>query len=213
MTKLVFISDSHNHHPDIRITPCLAVIHTGDCTNKGKLTEIVPFLNWLANWPAQYKIYVPGNHERSCFSKHTPLIRTMCRERGIQLLIDEGFTIPEPRITFWGCPLLIKNRDYKNLPPVDILLTHEPAFERLDLVTCRPMRPFEDPSGHLGHRDLIDVHCKIHACGHIHQARGQLIDHTLPGRRIHRINSALCDELSSPPQLIHQSIIVDWADY
>lgn len=214
-TKLIFISDTHNHHPFISMTPAHIVCHTGDNSNAGKMSEILSFINWYANWPALYKIWVPGNHERSGFSKHVAEIRQLCRDRGIQLLLDEGFTAKlfDHSISFWGAPLLIKGRGYKNLPNyVDVLLTHEPAKGRLDLVTCRPLKAWESPDGHLGHPDLVHVNTKVHACGHIHQSYGCLTD-TMPDKRvIHRINSSACDELSHPPKLINKPITLFWED-
>lgn len=216
MTKLVFISDTHNNHNQISHIPCDIIFHTGDATNKGKMGEITPFLNWFAGWPAKYKIFVPGNHERYCWTKHEAEIAQMCKDRGIQLLVDSLFIANLGRfsISIYGAPLLVKNRRYPDLPNwCDILLTHEPAKGRLDLVTCRPLKAHESPDGHLGSSDLINVNCRIHACGHIHQGHGQMRD-ILPHNKqeIYRINSSMCDELSSPPKLIRKPIVIEYEE-
>ncbi len=216
MSSLItFISDSHDLHEKIPLMPSLALVHTGDATSDGKMVRVIQFLDWMASYPAMYKIFVPGNHDRHSFTARIMDVASECKKRGIQLLINSGFTIPEPRITFWGMPLLVPSRTprrYLNIPECDILLTHEPARGRLDHVKGRPMEEWEPADAHLGHRDLVDVRCKIHACGHIHEDRGQLLDRLEPGRVIHRINSALCND-ERPLQLVHKPIVVDWSKY
>lgn len=63
MTKLVCISDTHNHHKKLIIPECDVLIHCGDYSSKGHEWEIRDFYKWLDKQPAKHIISIQGNHE------------------------------------------------------------------------------------------------------------------------------------------------------
>lgn len=60
-TRVVCISDTHNHRPEI--PPGDILIHAGDLTDNGSFDETQAGLDWLALQPHAYKIFVAGNHD------------------------------------------------------------------------------------------------------------------------------------------------------
>lgn len=60
--KFVCISDSHTHKPNIPGGDVL--IHAGDMTNSGTVTDIQAQLDWLESIPGfRHKIVIGGNHD------------------------------------------------------------------------------------------------------------------------------------------------------
>jgi hypothetical protein len=60
----VIISDTHSKHDEISSLPAGDVlIHCGDFTRKGYLSEIQAFAAWLAKQPHPHKLVIAGNHE------------------------------------------------------------------------------------------------------------------------------------------------------
>lgn len=219
---ITFISDTHNQAHLLNLDPCFLLCHSGDATDRGSMSEIVPFLNWLANQPACYKVFVPGNHDYQYWKKHEHLLREQCADRGIQLLIHECWAIHEPYLSIHGAPLL-GVKDYPNLPEhTDLLISHEPPFGVLDKVPRAP-RPGEDPDGHIGSPRLHDCVAGIHAFGHIHWSRGEVFQpHRLkPEYPVLYLNNSNCDEFTH--ELVHPPVTkvlpvspdgyIDWAAF
>jgi len=63
VVRVVLISDTHNSHRKLNMPPGDILIHAGDFTNRGALTEIQEFDAWLGELPYQHKIVVPGNQD------------------------------------------------------------------------------------------------------------------------------------------------------
>ena len=192
--KICCISDTHQHHKKINMPSDVdMIIHAGDFTYHGELEEVMKFLNWYEEQGAKYKLLVCGNHE-VVISQQFDLLKTLCDDKGIQLLhnthtVIEGFTI-------FGSPYSKKfgrwaymadeadlGRMYDTiLPDTDILITHGPAYKQLDF--C--------PGGHVGstaleHRITELTNLKLHVTGHIHESRGTLIK---DGKLT--VNAAIC---------------------
>ncbi|KAF2024259.1 Metallo-dependent phosphatase, partial [Setomelanomma holmii] len=60
-TRIVCISDTHNQTP--KLPPGDILIHAGDLTNQGSLTELQKSVAWLERQPFEAKIVVAGNHD------------------------------------------------------------------------------------------------------------------------------------------------------
>ncbi len=59
--RVVCISDTHNHTPDIPDGDLL--IHAGDLTNAGTVEEIQTQIEWLETLPHPQKVVIAGNHD------------------------------------------------------------------------------------------------------------------------------------------------------
>ena len=64
------LSDSHNSThdaimPEIPTDMTSVLIHAGDFSFTGKLTEIQDFIAWMSDQPHEHKLWIPGNHELS----------------------------------------------------------------------------------------------------------------------------------------------------
>lgn len=180
--KIACISDTHQHHKKITIPPVDMIIHAGDFTYHGELHEVERFLDWYSIQDSKYKILVCGNHEKE-ISKYPDLLRQWCEDRNIQLLRNEH-TVVEG-LNIFGSPYSVEFGNWAYglpeeklqhiwnmiLPDTDILITHGPAYGRLD----------ECPGGRVGSvtlRDHIDKgnlpNLKLHVTGHIHESRGTM---------------------------------------
>jgi predicted phosphodiesterase len=176
--EITFISDTHGKHKDL--TPDLhggwMIIHAGDVSNRGLVTEINEFTKWFSTLPYQHKIFIAGNHDFGFEEKKGGIIipDNVIYLEDSEVVID-GIKIYgspwQPEFFDWafnlkrGEPLM----DKWNMIPTDtdIIVTHGPAFGVLDN-TIQGLR--------VGCEDLIrrilDVTPKIHVCGHIHYGYG-----------------------------------------
>lgn len=183
MTKITFISDTHNKHNYLTSNAYNNIlgsgdvlVHAGDISSMGRKYEIQNFLSWFANTNFKHKIFIAGNHDFGFEQK------------------KEGITIPDnviyledsevviDGIKIYGSPWQPEFFDWAfnlkrgepltekwNMIPMDtnILVTHGPAFGMLDN-TIQGLR--------VGCEDLVrrvfDVNPKIHVCGHIHYGYG-----------------------------------------
>lgn len=180
--KITCISDTHMHHKKIAMPATDMIIHAGDFSYRGTLDEVSSFITWYGEQRAKYKLLIAGNHE-VWISQQGDLLKRMCEDEGVQLLhnshtVIEGHTIfgspysvefgawvyglPDDRLQdIWDCIL----------PDTSILVTHGPAFGRLD--RC--------PGGSVGSitlREHIDSklkNLKLHVTGHIHESRGTML--------------------------------------
>lgn len=191
--KICCISDTHQHHKKIKMPDCDMIIHAGDFTYHGELTEVIRFLDWYEKQDAKYKLLVCGNHE-VVISGQFDLLKSMCEDKGITLLhnshtVIEGLTIfgsPYSR-KFGNWAYMADETDLANiydtiLPNTDIVITHGPAYKQLDW--CQ--------NGHVGstaleHRLTELTNLKLHVTGHIHESRGVMYN----GKYV-IINAAIC---------------------
>jgi len=59
--SIVCISDTHNSQPELPDRDIL--IHAGDLTEGGTLSELQATLDWLHSQPHRHKIVIAGNHD------------------------------------------------------------------------------------------------------------------------------------------------------
>lgn len=198
MLRLVCISDTHGHTPEIRDGDVL--VHAGDISSRGTQQEVVEALHWMKSLPHKIKILTPGNHD-FFFEQFPEESRELCKVNGIILLMDELYTHPSG-LRFWGSPWQPWFYDWAfnlqrgpeirakwDLIPegVDVLITHGPPYGILDTT----------PAGEaVGCSDLRDtilqrVKPEYHVFGHIHDSHGIV---GLPYCKTTFINASLCDE-------------------
>lgn len=193
--KLYALSDTHNLHEQIQVPKCDILIHAGDATGRGHLSEIIPFLNWLAKQDCKYKVLVPGNHDWG-FEKQPELYRNECSERGISLLMDEMVDLDGLKI--WGSPIqpYFCNWAFNRMPgteiqkhwdmiqPCDILVTHGPPKGFLD----ENMLGQQCGCDQLLYK-ILEIRPRAHIFGHIHENNGLK---SYDGIKFY--NVACCDE-------------------
>lgn len=176
---IVAISDTHGQHDKLILPKGDIIIHAGDISPRGRENEIKDFLSWFKSLDYKYKIFIAGNHDFYFENRSQIEIDSIIPE-GVIYLNDSGITIEGLKI--WGSPIspwfynwaFNRHRGesikkHWDLIPSDtnILITHGPAFDRLDKT---------DSGKHVGCKDLLEVIEKIkpiiHVCGHIHEGYG-----------------------------------------
>lgn len=178
------ISDTHGRHEEIEPLECDLLIHCGDASNHRVPTlnqaEFLHFWDWWSDYPANFKVFVPGNHDSWLDSPMSKAFQSVVNGSPTRsILINESVTINGIKI--WGSPYtptfgewsFMKDRSkigkYWEMIPddIDILITHGPPKGILDLS--------EDKLGRLefcGDKSLLNrvyqIKPQIHAFGHIH---------------------------------------------
>lgn len=179
--KLTFISDTHSLHEQLpNLGQGDVLIHCGDLTGQGTLSDTENFVSYFAAQDYAHKVVVAGNHD-TCFEDDRRLQAENClSSAGVIYLNDESIELDG--IQFWGSPIQpeffnwsfqrqrgSEIREHWDLIPrnIDVLITHGPPFGILDL--CHN-------GGHAGCEELLEVvnqiKPRIHAFGHIHEAYG-----------------------------------------
>ena len=184
MTKIVFISDTHNRHDSVKLPKGDILIHAGDFSGVGHAAEILNFFTWLNEQSLKFKhiVFIAGNHELS-FENKMPWVRKALEKLHDNVHYLEDSEVVLEGIKFYGTPWQPEFYNWAfNLPrgqaladkwdliPVDtdILITHGPPATVLDYTV----------------RDNINVGCvdlfnkinevkpKINVFGHIHEGYG-----------------------------------------
>src|ERR1019366_6946290 len=87
---IVAISDTHQLHREVEVTPGDLLIHAGDFTMFSRsAAAILDFDEWLGELPHRWKIIIPGNHE---FFLESDLSQRKLIGNAT-ILIDEGIEI------------------------------------------------------------------------------------------------------------------------
>lgn len=205
--KIVVISDTHGQHQLLTLPEGDLIIHAGDISRRGDLTEVENFLDWFANLDFQHKIFVAGNHD-FFFEKADPAFTQSLIPSGVTYLNDSGIVIDGVKI--WGSPVTpwfydwAFNRErgeaiqkHWDLVPEDttILITHGPPYKILDQTVY---------SEHVGCENLAlkvrQIQPAYHVFGHIHEDYG-----TLTKNDVTYINASVLDdhyELVNPPAVL-----------
>lgn len=228
--KVVFISDTHNQHKDLKIPSGDILIHCGDATGMGTMAEIQEFNNWLRRQPHKHKFFIPGNHDK-LFEKDPKFAKSLIT--GAKVLVDKLVEVEGLKI--YGSPYQptfgvgwVFNLDrgeaiakkWAQIPSgIDILVTHGPPHNILDKVV---QVYTQDPGmgrmsgrviqrvAYVGCEELIKVVEKIkprvHAFGHIHYSYG--MDKKLwdDGKETVFINASICTEQYKP---LNVPIVID----
>ncbi|KAH7120002.1 Metallo-dependent phosphatase-like protein [Dendryphion nanum] len=65
-TTFLILSDTHSHAlPTQRYPSCSVLLHAGDLTEHGTISELRSAIDTLASIPAELRIVIPGNHDIS----------------------------------------------------------------------------------------------------------------------------------------------------
>ena len=100
--KIVAISDTHCRHKSVKLPKGDLLIHAGDLTYKGELSEMKDFLHWFAALDFDHKIFIAGNHD-FYFEKTDRDSIAALLPPGIVYLNDSGINIGG--INIWGSPV------------------------------------------------------------------------------------------------------------
>lgn len=190
--KITCISDTHTKHNKLDgfLPGGDILICAGDITSRGYLTEIENFATWydkIDNY--DHKIFIAGNHD---FGFQDDLLKVkgiLTGYKNIDYLQDDFMFLGEGEVEYddmlkiWGTPWQPEFHNWAfNLPRgeklkekwdmipagTDILITHGPAFGKLDYVPYNGIN--------VGCEELLkrieEIKPKIHVCGHIHSGRG-----------------------------------------
>jgi Icc-related predicted phosphoesterase len=205
--KITFISDTHNKHKEI--TSSLPggdlIVHGGDISSMGYKHEIQEFLKWfngLDNYT--HKIFIAGNHDWG-FQTNPEMCKELLEfydkvtylEDNMKVIGDDYQTAVkvwgspwQPEFYNWAYNLPRKGEELKNkwelIPSdIDILITHGPAFGKVDKVIGK----YENLGCELLAERIQTSKPKIHVCGHIHSGYGYVFD-----GQTHYINASVLDE-------------------
>jgi Icc-related predicted phosphoesterase len=174
--KLILISDTHGYQmplPDGDI-----LIHAGDLTGSGSVSQCQRELNWLNTQPHKHVVIIAGNHDFAFEQSHKKdqldfgRIVYLCNsEATVEGIRIYGSPV-QPRFMDWAFNVERGEaiRKYWDMIPnnVDVLVTHGPPMGILDQASLG--------SPHLGCEELalaVDrVKPRLHMFGHIHGGRG-----------------------------------------
>lgn len=218
--KIVAISDTHGKHWDVKIPDGDWLIHCGDFSSNGRLSDTMDFLKWFNAHPHCRKIFIAGNHDwllekdpyfsriiQMEFPALTYLQDQSCELDGLKV---HGSPI-SPRFFNWAFNRSRGEeiRRHWDLIPegTDVLITHGPPFQILDRAP-RSFNPLEQPPRlsfeHVGCRDLlnrvVELDPKLHLFGHIHYDGGK----SFAGKLTTFCNAAVVDEnynVANKPQV------------
>lgn len=197
--KIVALSDTHGKHRSIdreEVPDGDVLIHAGDFTKHGRITELEDFIEWFSQFPHEYKIFVAGNHD-ACMQNHgnegLPLnpemedrINDILSEAwfkdGIIYLHNSGKTIEG--ITFYGSPYSNTLPDWHfNTDDEENEGVWEDIFDNTDvLITHGPPKGTLDYLGgewdeHIGDEELAkkvkELDLEAHIFGHVHSYNGK----------------------------------------
>ena len=210
MPKIVCLSDTHNYHEQIRVPDGDILIHAGDATGRGTITEIEEFNFWFAKLPHEHKILIAGNHDWLFEISNAAARRLL--DDSIIYLEDSAVEIGDlkiygspwqPRFYDWAFNLMrgAELAEKWRLIPADtdVLITHGPPNGILDEVS---RQYFAENTGCEELRKRVEVvRPKLHVFGHIHCGYGQV-----ERFGVKFVNAANCNEEYQP---VNAPIVID----
>jgi len=224
--RCLVISDTHNKHMKLNLPPADILIHCGDFTMDGTDAELMAFMSWFRGLNYEYKVFVPGNHDRGLDPKLSgQAVAWIDRFREYcHLLINDEVTIEGLKI--YGSPhtrsfklskmsdkaLTDKKRSpiayalecedlaevWENIPEnCDILITHGPGNVLGGALLLCGKQVGDKKLGLV----VKEKAPKFHCFGHIHESYG-----VHQGTSTTSINAASCTLLYNPD---HPGILFD----
>lgn len=206
--RLVCISDTHNQLGKVKLPEGDVLLHAGDWTMKGTLTEVAQFAYDLRQVVDRFPlgaIVVAGNHDY--LAEQDPFTtKTLLQHPKITYLCDNSTTINGLKV--WGSPWqpwfldwafnLERGDEIKakwDLIPedTDILITHGPPVGIRDALEDGTNVGCED----LG--EAIDrVSPRLHLFGHIHHSYGEAMIQRVGKSATRFVNASICTERYKP---------------
>lgn len=217
--RLTFISDTHTKHEKLNgfLPGGDILLCAGDISSRGYKTELENFFKWfdgIDNY--DHKIFIAGNHDFGFQDEPETIKGLLTGYKTIDYLQDEYLGIQdgdEPELKIWGSPWQPEFHNWAfNLPrgekikekwdlipnDIDILITHGPAFGKLDYV------PYDGLN--VGCEELLkrieEVKPKIHLSGHIHSGWGYVFN-----GETHFFNAAI---LNDRYEFRNKPITIEW---
>jgi len=217
--KLVIISDTHSFHRKINVPDGDILIHCGDITNRGELSIMKDFSNWLKELPHKNKIVVFGNHEVG-MSKGPKRLDAVGMITEADAYYLENSEIIIDGVKFYGSPATPRfydwewnynrgkdiAREWAKIPnDVDVLITHGQSYGILDLVQNTLSNAGRDL--HQGCEDLAAKiaelkQLKLYCGGHLHTDGGK--SENVNG--VIYVNASICTEQYYP---INKPVVVE----
>ncbi len=189
--KFLCISDTHNEHNGLLLPPADVIIHAGDATTHGTEEECIAFLDWFRALDYEYKIYVPGNHDKWIIRHNQEMDLS-----GLNVLFHDEMMINGIRIigTCQKDERVLERFTFA--PNPSILITHYPPKRILDSVDAGT-KNYKATNGFpefLGNRTISDLVSQlkpaVHIFGHVHEWGG----HDVVLGSTHYFNVAVFDE-------------------
>ncbi len=215
------ISDTHNRRA-ASVPLGDVLVHAGDLTNRGTLSEIQEHVDWLSSLPHPNKISIAGNHDSYLDprSRHEGDNGISIRWGTIEYLQHSSAVLTFPYkgnrcLTFYGAPQVPqcggtefafqyeRNTDaWSGTIPreTDVLITHTPPRHHLDLpagVGCEFLL-----------KEVWKVRPKLHVFGHVHAGYGR--EHVF-WDKCQEVFERLCAREACTPPLDLVSVNA-WAD-
>lgn len=184
--SIVCISDTHNSQPSLPEGEIL--IHAGDLTQSGSLSELLASVSWLREQPHPIKIVVAGNHDQlldpSRDSNHIGQAAAAAERAKIDwgdiIYLENSETTVVcangRRLRIYGRPLSPRHGDWAFQYPrnqdvwtemipegIDVLVTHGPPRAHLDLLKLGCVHLL---------RALWRTRPWLHVFGHVHEGAG-----------------------------------------
>jgi len=208
------ISDTHGQHRalDGFMLEADVLVHSGDLTSMGKLSQLRDASDWLNEQIGRYRhvVAIAGNHDFSAEAFYKEGREDVLRDifGPVHYLRDSGVTIDG--VHFYGSPWSLRFYDwafnadrgltikrYWNLIPeyTNVLITHGPPIGILDRVG-------DESVGCADLRMAVDrIAPQAHVFGHIHCGHGQK---TLAGTQF--VNTSVLDDSYKP---VHAPTVIE----
>lgn len=223
--KLWLISDTHTLHKNLIVPKDIdTVCFIGDATNTksrvNNTAEFIDFIDWFVELKIDNKIFVPGNHDTSFEGGYINM--KIEGRHDIITLINASVIVggikfygsPYSRALSEGWAYSLSDRGlhekWKTIDKdTDILLTHMPPYGILDKVDSMYSLIAVESVGNKHLRNKVfTIAPKIHAFGHIHDARNILNGGSYKSPRIGTIfMNTSC--VTNNHKLIHNGITID----
>ena len=102
--RITFISDTHGQHAKLQIPEDTDIlVHAGDVSGRGQLSEVKDFVDWFTELPFRHKIFIAGNHD-FLMEKNPGAFRELLNDKIIYL---ENEAVEVEGIRFWGSPVTL----------------------------------------------------------------------------------------------------------
>ena len=181
--KITFISDTHTKHKHLTndLPGGDILIHCGDISSRGYMTEIKNFLEWFDSIKGyEHKIFIAGNHDFG-FQDNPKECAKLLQDYPTVTYLEDSSVIVDG-IKIYGSPwqpwfhnwAFNVNRGWdiaqkwEKIPQdTDILITHGPSLGILDITNISERVGCEDL-----YKRVMEINPKVHACGHIHSSYG-----------------------------------------
>jgi hypothetical protein len=94
------MADTHGQYRSLRVPPGDVLVHAGDLTTQGTLSQLADVFGWLVGLPHLYKIVTAGNHDVAF--ERSPLKARSLVPPGVTYLGGNAVNV-EGRL-LWGGP-------------------------------------------------------------------------------------------------------------